>query len=75
VIVRLDLTEASAKVRSGGPIDQEEDLALPVWARQIPLRVRPLAPISHQAEEAPDEPAVPGNVAAYSRPGWTELTS
>jgi uncharacterized protein len=73
VIVKLDLTEASAKVRSGGPIDQEEDIALPVWAGQIPLRVRPLAPISHQAEAASDEPAVPGYVAAYSRPGWTEL--
>jgi uncharacterized protein len=74
VIVKLDLTEASAKVRSGGPIDQEEDLALPVWAGQIPLRVRPLAPISHHAEEARDEPDVPGYAAAYSRPGWTDLT-
>ena len=32
VIVRLDLAEASAKVRSGGPVDQEEDLELEVWA-------------------------------------------
>jgi hypothetical protein len=74
VIVKLDLTEASAKMRSGGPIDQEEDLGLAVWAGQIPLRVQPLAPISHQSEAAPDERAVPGYAAAYRRPGWTDPT-
>ena len=34
----LDLTEASVKVRSGPPGDDEEDLAAPVWAGVLPLR-------------------------------------
>jgi hypothetical protein len=38
-VVWLPLDEASAKVRSGPPIDAEEDYALPHWAGVIPLRV------------------------------------
>jgi len=43
-VVRLPITEASAKVRSGPPADLEEDLALPHWAGVVPLRVQALAP-------------------------------
>ena len=35
-VLRLDIDEASAKVRTGGPVDDEEDLALPVWAGVVP---------------------------------------
>ena len=35
-VLRLIVEEASAKARSGGPIDDEEDLALPVWAGVVP---------------------------------------
>ncbi len=38
-VMALSLDEASAKVRRGGPNDDPEDLALPVWAGEIPLRV------------------------------------
>ena len=31
-ILRVDLAEASAKVRAGGPKDAKDDLALPIWA-------------------------------------------
>lgn len=41
-VLALPIAEASAKVRTGGPIDDEEDLALPVWAGVIPLRVEAL---------------------------------
>jgi uncharacterized protein len=44
-ILRLPLEEASAKVRSGGPNDDEPDYALPVWAGVIPLKLTPGAPI------------------------------
>ncbi len=37
-VVSLALDEVSAKVRTGGPIDDEEDLLLPVWAGVLPLR-------------------------------------
>jgi len=37
-VLSLPLREASAKIRSGGPIDDEEDYALPVWAGELPIR-------------------------------------
>lgn len=40
-ILALPIVEASAKVRTGGPIDDEDDLDLPVWAGVIPLRLVP----------------------------------
>ena len=44
-ILRLPLTEASAKVRVGPPEDDAPDYALPVWAGVIPLHVAAGAPI------------------------------
>jgi uncharacterized protein len=38
-VLSLPLTEASAKVRTGMPVDDEEDFALPVWAGVLPLRL------------------------------------
>ena len=35
-VAKLIVEEASAKVRTGGPIDDEEDLALAVWAGVLP---------------------------------------
>jgi hypothetical protein len=43
-VLALPLDEASAKVRTGGPMDDEEDYALPVWAGLLPLRLAPGAP-------------------------------
>ena len=37
-VLALPLEEVSAKVRTGGPIDDEEDYALPVWAGVVPIR-------------------------------------
>ncbi len=39
-VVSIPLREVSAKVRSGGPIDDVEDLVLPVWAGVLPLGLR-----------------------------------
>jgi hypothetical protein len=38
-VLRLPLVEASAKVRTGGPLDDDEDYALPVWAGTVGLHV------------------------------------
>jgi nitroimidazol reductase NimA-like FMN-containing flavoprotein (pyridoxamine 5'-phosphate oxidase superfamily) len=38
-LVRLPIEEASAKVRTGPPIDSEEDALLPFWAGVIPIRI------------------------------------
>ena len=37
-VIALDLDEASAKIRSGGPIDDEADFVRPVWAGVLPSR-------------------------------------
>ncbi|MEU3712857.1 pyridoxamine 5'-phosphate oxidase family protein [Streptomyces catenulae] len=36
-VIRLDLREVSAKIRTGGPNDEPEDLALPHWAGVLPV--------------------------------------
>jgi nitroimidazol reductase NimA-like FMN-containing flavoprotein (pyridoxamine 5'-phosphate oxidase superfamily) len=38
-VLRIPLDEASAKIRSGGPLDDDADHELPVWAGVVPLRV------------------------------------
>ena len=44
-MVRVRIDEGSVKVRSGGPIDDPEDLDLPVWAGVIPLTLVAGVPI------------------------------
>ena len=39
-LLRISLTEAAAKSRSGGVIDAEDDMAIPVWAGVVPLSLR-----------------------------------
>jgi nitroimidazol reductase NimA-like FMN-containing flavoprotein (pyridoxamine 5'-phosphate oxidase superfamily) len=36
-VLSLDLREVSAKLRTGGPVDEPEDLALPHWSGVIPV--------------------------------------
>jgi uncharacterized protein len=62
-VLSLPLGEASAKVRSGPPIDDDEDYDLPVWAGVLPLG-------TEVAEPQPDprlDPGIetPGYVAAW----------
>jgi nitroimidazol reductase NimA-like FMN-containing flavoprotein (pyridoxamine 5'-phosphate oxidase superfamily) len=45
-VMSLPLSEASAKVRTGGPRDDEEDYALPIWAGVVPLHMQVGAPIA-----------------------------
>ncbi len=45
-VLSLPVVEASAKVRRGPPVDDEADLALPVWAGVVPLMNVPGAPIA-----------------------------
>jgi nitroimidazol reductase NimA-like FMN-containing flavoprotein (pyridoxamine 5'-phosphate oxidase superfamily) len=44
LVLRLPIDEASAKVRTGGPKEEPEDLHLPVWAGVVPLRLVPGPP-------------------------------
>jgi len=64
-ILAIPLDEASAKVRTGPPKDEEEDLALPVWAGVLPLRTVPGEPEPDPL--LPSGIATPGYVSDYRR--------
>ena len=51
-ILKLPLTEVSAKIRSGPVLDDEEDYALPVWAGIVPLHLRAEAPLRDERCDA-----------------------
>lgn len=44
-VLAFEISEASAKVRAGPPVDDAEDHALPVWAGVIPFELRAGSPI------------------------------
>lgn len=45
-VLSLKLEEASAKIRTGPPIDDEEDYSLPIWAGVVPLKMVAEPPIN-----------------------------
>lgn len=51
MVLAFDLTEASAKVRSGMPVDDEEDRSLPIWSGIIPLETKRLAPVKDEESQ------------------------
>jgi nitroimidazol reductase NimA-like FMN-containing flavoprotein (pyridoxamine 5'-phosphate oxidase superfamily) len=64
-VLALGLDEASAKVRSGGPVDDAEDYASDAWAGVVPLRLTPgaIEPDERLREGIPPSPSVAGWVA------------
>jgi nitroimidazol reductase NimA-like FMN-containing flavoprotein (pyridoxamine 5'-phosphate oxidase superfamily) len=56
-ILSLPIEEASAKVRTGPPLDGGEDLGLPVWAGVVPLRLAASAPVDDPVLARGVEPA------------------
>jgi uncharacterized protein len=64
-ILKLPLTEVSAKVRSGPVQDDEEDYALPVWAGIVPLHLQAGTPI--RDERCDPTIPTPKYAAAYQR--------
>jgi nitroimidazol reductase NimA-like FMN-containing flavoprotein (pyridoxamine 5'-phosphate oxidase superfamily) len=70
-VLALPLTEASAKVRSGPPVDDEEDYALDAWAGVIPLAMTADAPVPDERlpEHASLSPAAQ-EWMAHRENGW-----
>ena len=66
LVLRLPIEEASAKVRSGPPLDDEEDYALECWAGVLPLRLTPGTPVPDP--RMPAGRALPPSVTGYARP-------
>jgi nitroimidazol reductase NimA-like FMN-containing flavoprotein (pyridoxamine 5'-phosphate oxidase superfamily) len=65
LVLSLPLEEVSAKIRTGAPIDDDEDYALPIWAGEIPLNLTPGVPIA-DSRLSPGI-ALPDYVARYRR--------
>ena len=64
-VLSLPLVEASAKIRTGPPLDDEEDYALPVWAGVVPLKLEAGEPIKDP--RLPEGIEVPEYARNYSR--------
>lgn len=64
-VLRLPITEASAKIRTGDPVDDEEDYSMDVWAGVLPLTLTPGEPFP----DARLDPAiaVPAHVRGYKK--------
>jgi len=64
-VLRLPIEEFSAKVRTGPPIDDEEDYSFPTWAGVVPLAMAAGAPINDPRLDATRD--APPYVISYSR--------
>jgi uncharacterized protein len=72
-VAAMAIDEASAKVRSGPPLDDEEDYSLPVWAGVIPLVTRAGAAVADPRLSDAIEP--PPHVLGYVRPRSRRATA
>jgi nitroimidazol reductase NimA-like FMN-containing flavoprotein (pyridoxamine 5'-phosphate oxidase superfamily) len=63
LVLRLPISEGSAKVRTGGPVDDEDDLALSVWAGVLPCRLTFGTPVAEPDVSVP----IPEYVRGYAR--------
>ena len=64
-VLSVPLEEVSAKVRTGPPVDDEEDYALDVWAGVVPLRLAAGEPVNDP--RLPESIPAPGYARQYSR--------
>ena len=64
-VLSFPIEEASAKIRTGDPVDDDEDYDLDVWAGVIPLKLMAEKPISD--EKLKKEISIPAYVADYNR--------
>jgi len=67
-VLAMHLREASAKVRSGPPLDDADDYALPVWAGVVPLRTIAGEPVA-------DPRLAPGVEPSGAVTGWSAQRS
>ena len=65
LVLKLHLEEASAKIRTGPPLDDEADYEIPVWSGVLPLKLNPFSPVADDHTSA--SAAVPDYVTNYKR--------
>ena len=62
-VIAMTISEASAKVRTGPPVDAAKDYALPIWAGELPLSLQAGDPVPDDRCTAPE----PASVTHWSR--------
>ncbi|HEY6891716.1 MAG TPA: pyridoxamine 5'-phosphate oxidase family protein, partial [Solirubrobacter sp.] len=62
-VLAFDLDEASAKVRTGPPVDDDEDYERDVWAGVVPLTLA-------AGEPTPDPKLTPGIEPSHAVRSW-----
>lgn len=67
-VLRLEIEEASAKIRRGGPADEPDDMDLPVWAGVVPARMVWGEPVP-DADSRPGAPLPPPMHLGVTEPG------
>ncbi|HEY1483714.1 MAG TPA: pyridoxamine 5'-phosphate oxidase family protein [Candidatus Acidoferrum sp.] len=65
IVLALPLEEVSAKVRTGGPVDDEDDYNLPTWAGVLPLETSVKSPVPDA--RLPKNVPVPAYLKNYTR--------
>ncbi len=65
LVVEIPIVEVSAKVRSGDPIDDEDDYALPIWAGSVAIERRYAEPVADA--RLPGDIEVPEHVRKLTR--------
>jgi uncharacterized protein len=64
-VLAMEIEEASAKVRTGPPLDEDRDLGLPYWAGVLPLTSGTAEPVP--APDLTGDPPVPEHVTNWRR--------
>jgi uncharacterized protein len=64
-VLSLPIEEGSAKIRTGPPLDDEEDYELPMWAGVIPLKLAAAQPVADP--RLPAQTPIPEYARRYSR--------
>lgn len=62
-LIAIDISEASAKVRTGPPVDEPEDMNTGIWAGVIPIRT--VAGTPEPDPDLEDGLAVPPSISGY----------
>jgi hypothetical protein len=62
-VLEFSIDEASAKVRTGPPKDDEEDYSLPIWAGVMPLELKSAEPVPDSSSDIP----LPEYAKSYQR--------
>jgi uncharacterized protein len=65
-VLSIQIVEASAKLRSGDPLDDDADYAMPIWAGQIPFAANTLPPVADVRLDR--STPIPSHVTEYRLP-------